>query len=763
MAPLTQPSLERVSPPLSASIEQIPAHPEALLKQIAPLMEAQISSPKLQAPEPPIDREALGAKLWANFTPRPIPGARGLLAISQQSSPILPVDGQPSLPSNIETTSMKSFIEKSTSTKFQNTMLFKSAKTKPSLKNNLVDHGPRRTSSDANTGSYTIEKRPSLPELSTSAKYESITRSNTISATPKTVHFAMNETNGLPQEHSVRFYKDSKIGEWAPSSPWIDDQVLACTSDLKYNLEALLREDSWLPPPSTPVKRVEPCYPGDDSSSILEENLPSSPPGIESRPQASPSSISDPSSMSVDILDVDQPLPDLQLVGESPIVQARITSSILESPYIRIKELVKGSFRKVFSPSTRVTPSDAINSNPAQEATNVSIKGHDAYSQMAELNHLPSLLDLPISEIGQDSRDRHLSDFNDSPIAIDLHNGSQEFIKYSSGSGESVNPRDIPQDKEDLADTTLEDAMFNLKMSNHSKKKLEEKRKKKEAAAEAARRAAEEAAAAKAKAEAEEAERKARSHRRIPKEKLVKPLSEHWEGKIKEAMGKGQGAVLTTTVSGTELRGKDFLTVLGERQWLNDEIINAYLEWVVDYANKKAGKDGRNAIPKVVAQNSFFYKNLSEDGPKKVSRWMTRKKAGGKKLLEVETVLIPVNNASHWTIIVVSPKERTIEYLDSFSGASKVFINNTKRWLKEELGNDWRDEEWRVLDTRSAEQLNGYDCGVFLLTNAECVSGGLTTDSYDFRDMADQRRRIAAILLNRGFKEGNEFVPAEEI
>ena len=785
-------SIERASLPLEGSIEHTPSLPEAPVEQITPSLEAlvdQIPSPEAKALEPPIDREALGAKLWASFTPRPIPGARGLLAISQQSATLSGplINGKPNVSSNTEITVTKPLVEKPASPKFNKIMSSnfdrpdKSSRIIPSLKSLLVDRESRRLLRNTHDSSNHLQNRRSLPQLSASEMQGSLTRSHTISETPRRVRFEINSTNGQPQEYSVKFYKDSRIGEWAPSSPWADDQVLACTSDLKYNLDALLRDDSMLPPPSTPVLySVQSYSPSKEPSSLQEKNLISPHQDTELPIQVSPNSISDSSPMSVDThKGSDQHMTDEHLVDESPIAQASVTSSVADSPYTRIRELVKGSFRKVFSTSSRVTPSDSINTNPTQEAIDVSTDDLGTSSQMGELNHSSSLLDpssildcAPSSSGGTSNAPNgveYTTGFIDSPVKIDGNDGSEDSVTdnsrdgsagHSSGSDRSDDSHITPRREKDPADAEFELAMSKLKMSRYSREKLGRKRKEREAVA-AAQKAAQEAAAAKAKAEAEEAERRAHSHRRMPKDKLVKPLSKDWEAKIREAMSRGDHVALTTTVTGTELRRKDFMTVLGEKQWLNDEIINAYLEWIVEYANKKAGKNGRNAIPKVITHNSFFYKNIATHGPQSVSRWMKRKKAEGRKLLEVETVLIPVNNASHWTIIVVSPKERTIEYLDSFSGPSKVFIKHTKEWLAAELGNDWKEEEWRVLQTRSAEQLNGWDCGVFLVTNAECVTGGVMTDSYDWQDMGTQRQRIAAVLLNRGF--GDELVPAEEL
>lgn len=281
--------------------------------------------------------------------------------------------------------------------------------------------------------------------------------------------------------------------------------------------------------------------------------------------------------------------------------------------------------------------------------------------------------------------------------------------------------------------------------------------------AEAAKRAEEAALerARQAQEKVEEMARRARGGRRMPSTNFIQPLSEEWEKKIEQAMSKGDHATLTTLSDGTPLRKKDFATVLGSRAWLNDEAINGYLEWITEHANEKAGRNTRPTIPKVVCQSSFFYKKISTEGPRSVARWMKRKRAAGKSLLEVDTLLIPVNSSSHWTLIVVSPKTRALEYLDSFGGPNDEFIQNTKAWLAVELGDAWREDDWRVLPTQSACQYNGWDCGVFAITNAECVAGGISTTSYDASHMAAQRRRIAAVLLNRGF--GGDLIAGADL
>ncbi|PBP25749.1 sentrin/SUMO-specific protease [Diplocarpon rosae] len=262
----------------------------------------------------------------------------------------------------------------------------------------------------------------------------------------------------------------------------------------------------------------------------------------------------------------------------------------------------------------------------------------------------------------------------------------------------------------------------------------------------------------KALEEAKRAAKERRLRRQAPRGTLVQALSPKWDHLVNQVVFTNDPMrVWTKSLEGTELRKKDFSTLLGDRQWLNDEIINTYVEWVAKAANDAANAEdevmGEPAatIPKVIALNSFFYEKLERDGPKATERLMKRKKVPGASLLEVETVLIPINKGVHWTIGVVRPVARTIEYFDSMGGAGDRVLQSLNSWVKHMIGPKFVQEEWSFPKTPCAYQSNGYDCGVFLCTNAFCIALGLNLDCYRETDLIQQRRNIAALLLNRGF------------
>ncbi|KDB23515.1 hypothetical protein H109_04585 [Trichophyton interdigitale MR816] len=244
-----------------------------------------------------------------------------------------------------------------------------------------------------------------------------------------------------------------------------------------------------------------------------------------------------------------------------------------------------------------------------------------------------------------------------------------------------------------------------------------------------------------------------------PEGPFIKPISSKWDSRLTADMSLPDYRQVGTTISGDPLTRKDFATCYTPFACLNDEVINAYLAIILDYARRASGSSGRHREPKYHAFNSFFYSSLRDRGYESVRRWASRAKIGGPALLGVEVVLIPIHNQAHWTLMVVKPKARTIEYFDSLGGASRAHISRVKEWLQGELCDLFVEEEWRVLPTDSPQQDNGSDCGVFLLTTAKLVVLGLPL-SYGARDIPTIRKRIVAEILNGGFE--GDFDPKVE-
>ena len=291
----------------------------------------------------------------------------------------------------------------------------------------------------------------------------------------------------------------------------------------------------------------------------------------------------------------------------------------------------------------------------------------------------------------------------------------------------------------------------------------------KEAAA-AAAQAKREAAAARQAELRTEADWKKRGSRRKPTFPLITPLSPDWDAKVDAAMATiSFSTALATSSDGTNISRKDFGTLLpqpgrdSQSAWLNDEVLCAYLQMIVQHGLSRTGHK-RGQTPKYHAFNTFFYSSLRDGGPEKIKRWAGRAKLGGASLLSTEYIFVPVHQSSHWTLLVISPARRTIEYFDSFHGSGRRFTDNIKAWLAQELGDKWVEKEWSVYDNAgSPTQQNARDCGVFAATTARMVMLGWEPEaSYREADIGCQRRRMAAELMNGGFTGDFEPIMADD-
>ena len=309
---------------------------------------------------------------------------------------------------------------------------------------------------------------------------------------------------------------------------------------------------------------------------------------------------------------------------------------------------------------------------------------------------------------------------------------------------------DISDRKDTAVQSTKARKVSDRKAAREAKRLAEQRKKEKEEAEEKARKAKEAAE-----------ERKKRGTLRMPVQRVIQPLPAEWNNKVDTAMHESLlSKTMTRTLSATEITRRDLGKVLpqpgvpGEdaRGWLNDTIISAYLELVVDHALKASGHK-RNDLPKIVALSTYFYPKLKESAPANMERWLKRAKIEGKKMKDVERLFIPVNcNNNHWTLLVVSPKFKTIEYFDSMHGPSAEILRNGKELMKYCLGDEYVERDWKIVNVRGPTQLNGYDCGVFVSTTAKMISLGVDPMAFDGNDMPVQRRRIVAELLSMGFE-----------
>ena len=287
----------------------------------------------------------------------------------------------------------------------------------------------------------------------------------------------------------------------------------------------------------------------------------------------------------------------------------------------------------------------------------------------------------------------------------------------------------------------------------------------------AKQRAKEEAAAARrAIEEAEKAEWILRGSRDKALNNLVQPVNKEWVTKVQNAMTCPLSSQVAMSVTGQPLSRHAFGTLLpgpndNSSAWLNDEIVTAYLDLVCAHGNNQYGITQeaikrKTSKPKYAAFSTQFMTTLrGPRGYSGVARWAGRKQIGKQDMLGCEYVFVPVHvGGNHWTILIISPTRKTVEYFDSFGNDGTVYTSAIMKYLTAELEGYFKEDEWRVWSkAESAVQMNGVDCGVFSVTTAKAVTLGYTPKiAFAQKDMVTQRVRMAAELMNGAFIEAGK-------
>uniref|UniRef100_A0AC34GQ78 Ubiquitin-like protease family profile domain-containing protein n=2 Tax=Panagrolaimus sp. ES5 TaxID=591445 RepID=A0AC34GQ78_9BILA len=179
---------------------------------------------------------------------------------------------------------------------------------------------------------------------------------------------------------------------------------------------------------------------------------------------------------------------------------------------------------------------------------------------------------------------------------------------------------------------------------------------------------------------------------------------------------------------------KDLKTLCG-LDWLNDEVINFYLDLVVQRSKEDT------SLPKVYAFQTFFYSNLSQKGYGAVKRW-TRKV----DVFSYDIWIVPVHLTHHWCMAIVDLQNQKIEYYDSMLGNNRQVFDILSSYIYGEMKDKKKQEictdQWeRNCRKDIPTQQNGSDCGMFACKFAEYASRRAPID-FNQKHMPYFRKRM---------------------
>lgn len=214
----------------------------------------------------------------------------------------------------------------------------------------------------------------------------------------------------------------------------------------------------------------------------------------------------------------------------------------------------------------------------------------------------------------------------------------------------------------------------------------------------------------------------------VPREPFV-PLAKEEEAEVSQAFSKPsrRKVLVTHENSNIEITG-ELLQCLRPGAWLNDEVINVYLELLKEREKREPKK-----FLKCHFFNTFFYKKLiSGRGGydyKAVRRWTSQRKLGY-GLIECDKIFVPIHKDIHWCLAVINRKDQKFQYLDSLGGKDSDALNVLAKYfvdeVKDKSGKDIDVSLWeKEFVDDLPEQENGYDCGMFMIKYADFYSRGL--------------------------------------
>ncbi|XP_029291354.1 sentrin-specific protease 1 isoform X3 [Cottoperca gobio] len=217
-------------------------------------------------------------------------------------------------------------------------------------------------------------------------------------------------------------------------------------------------------------------------------------------------------------------------------------------------------------------------------------------------------------------------------------------------------------------------------------------------------------------------------------------LTEEMDAEVNRALRGANHEVLSEGF-GLSLTRKDLQT-LSNLNWLNDEVINFYMNLLVERSKDPS-------MPSVNTFSTFFYPKLRSSGYSTVRRWTKKMDIFSKDIL-----LVPVHLGVHWCLSVVDFRKKAIMYFDSMGGnndeACRVLLEYLRQESKDKKGKELDTSDWTMHSKKRNEipqQMNGSDCGMFTCKYADYITKDKPI-TFTQKHMPYFRRRIVWEILN---------------
>jgi hypothetical protein len=186
-------------------------------------------------------------------------------------------------------------------------------------------------------------------------------------------------------------------------------------------------------------------------------------------------------------------------------------------------------------------------------------------------------------------------------------------------------------------------------------------------------------------------------------------------------------------------------------QWINDEVINFYLEMLAE----KYHSDTNN----LHIFSTFFMEYLSPTATNtsvtsfnytSIARW-THSNRNNINIFKKTKVLIPINyHNQHWTLATIYPQRNEVSYYDSMNGhqTAQAYLRIIQQYLSEEAKatnpqTTFIPTEWTFSTASVPQQSNCHDCGIYVMLFAHLIVQDFPIESINPIDIPKIRTSIA--------------------
>ncbi|KAL4646183.1 sentrin-specific protease 1-like isoform X2 [Arapaima gigas] len=219
-------------------------------------------------------------------------------------------------------------------------------------------------------------------------------------------------------------------------------------------------------------------------------------------------------------------------------------------------------------------------------------------------------------------------------------------------------------------------------------------------------------------------------------------LTDAMEMEVNNALRRGNPDDVLSKGFRLTITRKDLQT-LSDLNWLNDEVINFYMNLLVE-------RSQRPDLPSVYTFNTFFFPKLRSAGFSAVRRWTKNV-----DIFSSDILLVPVHRGVHWCLSVVDFRKKSITYFDSMGGtndeACRILLKYLEQESSDKKGKELDVSHWVLQSKKRSEipqQMNGSDCGMFTCKYAEYITKDRPI-TFTQRHMPYFRRRMVWEILNR--------------